>query len=414
MESREASSLMMYQGYEAWEDAAVPFRAATRAVLKMSEMFGSARSWPPANHILAWFEVFTGLQTTHRRPPFGIDKVMVGNREVPVREEVALRLPFGDLLHFAKEDTDTPQPKMLVVAPLSGHFPTLLRGTVRTLLQDHDVYITDWANARDVPVNHGAFGFDDYVDYLIRFFETMGPRSHVLAVCQPCVQTLAAVALMAEDKKPAQPLTMTLMGGPVDTRASPTKVNELATSKPMSWFEEKLISRVPWRHAGAGRRVYPGFLQLTAFMAMNPDRHESQHRKMQQLLADGRTAEAAVIQDFYREYFAVLDLTAEFYLETIDRVFQRDLLGRGELEYRGRKVRPEAIHRTALLTVEGERDDICAVGQTAAAHDLCSTLRPHLKRHHLQPGVGHYGLFSGRKWELQVYPQVRNLVLAMS
>ena len=198
------------------------------------------------------------------------------------------------------------------------------------------------------------------------------------------------------------------------TIAAPTKVNVLATSKPMSWFEQKLISRVPWRHPGAGRRVYPGFLQLTAFMAMNPARHESQHRKLQQLLADGRKVEAAAIQDFYKEYFAVLDLTAEFYLETVDRVFQRDLLAKGELEHRGRKVRPEAIHRTALLTVEGERDDICAVGQTAAAHDLCSTLRPHLKRHHLQPGVGHYGLFSGRKWEQQIYPQVRNLVLAMS
>jgi polyhydroxyalkanoate depolymerase len=303
---------------------------------------------------------------------------------------------------------------MLVVAPLSGHFATLLRSTVRTLLQDHDVYITDWANARDVPVEDGAFGFDDYVDYIVRFLEQIGPDAHVLAVCQPCVQALVAVAIMAEDKHPSQPRSMTLMGGPVYTRAAPTSVNELALSKPMSWFEQTLISRVPAGHPGTGRLVYPGFVQLSAFMSMNPERHISQHRRLQALLAAGKFDEAATIQDFYREYFAVLDLTAEFYLETIDRVFQRDLLGEGKLEYRGRKVRPDAIHRTALLTVEGERDDICAVGQTAAAHDLCSSLRPHLKRHYLQPGVGHYGLFSGRRWEQQIYPQVRTLALVMS
>lgn len=413
MESRETSASMFDWGYHAWADMMAPFRSETPPIMTFSDLLGAGRDWPPVNHLLAWMEMWSGAHTTHHRPPFGIEAVPVGNRQVAVREDVALNLPFGDLLHFAKQDFDTPQPKMLVVAPLSGHFPTLLRGTVRTLLQDHDVYITDWANARDVPLTEGSFGFDDYIDYLIRFLETLGPRSHVLAVCQPCVQTLAAASIMAEDKNPAQPRTMTLMGGPVDTRAAPTKVNALATSKPMSWFERKLISRVASRDPGAGRRVYPGILQLTAFMAMNLDRHESQHRKLQRLLAEGRTAEARAIQDFYKEYFAVLDLDADFYLETVDRVFQRDLLGKGELEYRGRKVRPEAIHRTALLTVEGERDDICAVGQTAAAHDLCSTLRPHLKRHHLQPGVGHYGLFSGRKWELQVYPQVRNLVLAM-
>jgi poly(3-hydroxybutyrate) depolymerase len=405
---------MLYQGYQAWTDTAAPLRIAARVVLKLRELMGAVGDWPPANHLLAWLDVSLGVRTTHHRPPFGIDRVRVGDHEVAVREEVVTRLPFCDLLHFAKDDVQAPQPKMLVVAPLSGHFSTLLRGTIRTLLQDHDVYVTDWANARDVPVAEGSFGFDDHIDYLIRFLEEIGPNAHVLAVCQPCVQTLAAVALMAEDKNPAQPRTMTLMGGPIDTRAAPTKVNALATGKPIRWFEDKLISSVPWRHAGAGRRVYPGFLQLAAFISMNPDRHESQHRKMQQLLASGRNAEAAAIQDFYKEYFAVLDLTAEFYLETVDRVFQRDLLGDGLLEHRGRPVRPDAIHRTALLTVEGERDDICAVGQTAAAHDLCSSLRPHLKRHHLQPGVGHYGLFSGRKWELQIYPQVRNLVLAMS
>ncbi len=406
-------SLMMYQGYQAWTNLTAPFRTAALGAIKLRD-FMDVRDRPFISHLLAWLDVSAGAHITHERPDFGIDQVMVGNRDLEVREEVALHLPFCNLVHFAKDDLDWRQPKMLVVAPLSGHFSTLLRGTVRTLLQDHDVYITDWLNARDVPASEGPFGFDDYIAYLIRFLEHIGPAGHVLAVCQPCVQTLAAVAIMAEDKNPAQPLTMTLMGGPVDTREAPTAVNRLASSKPMSWFEDKLISRVPYGHPGFGRAVYPGFVQLTAFMSINPDRHIGQHRRLQALLAEGKTAEAEVIQDFYKEYFAVLDLTAEFYLETVDRVFQRDLLGRGQLEYRDRKVRPQAIHKTALLTVEGERDDICAVGQTAAAHDLCSMLRPHLKRHHLQPGVGHYGLFSGRKWEQQIYPQVRNLVLAMS
>jgi poly(3-hydroxybutyrate) depolymerase len=318
------------------------------------------------------------------------------------------------LLHFAKDEIDTPQPKMLVVAPLSGHFATLLRDTVQVLLRDHDVYITDWANARDVPVSAGKFGLDDYIDYTIRFMEEIGPRQHVLAVCQPCVPTLAAVAIMAEAGNPAQPATMTLMGGPVDTRISPTVVNDLANANPIEWFRDKLISRVPSRYAGAGRRVYPGFLQLTAFMAMNKQRHIDQHRKLYDLLSGGNDDEATVIRDFYDEYFAVLDLDADFYLDTIEQVFQETLLARGAFIHRGKLVDCGQIKRTALLTVEGERDDICAVGQTAAAHDLCSGLRPHLKRHHLQPGVGHYGLFAGRKWESQVYPQVRNLVLAMA
>ncbi|HUO23773.1 MAG TPA: polyhydroxyalkanoate depolymerase [Caulobacteraceae bacterium] len=404
---------LMYQGYQTFSDLLAPLRAAAEGAIKLRDMMDVCEL-PVVNHLLAWLSVSAGAKITHKRPDFGIDKVMVGNREHAVRETVALSLPFANLIHFAKDDLQAAQPKMLVVAPLSGHFATLLRATVRTLLQDHDVYITDWANARDVPLDAGRFGFDEYVDYVIRFLEHVGPDAHVLAVCQPCVQTLAAVAIMAEDKHPCQPRSMTLMGGPVFTRIAPTGVNELAQSKPMSWFEQNLISSVPFMHPGAGRRVYPGFVQLTAFMSMNPDRHIGQHRRLQALLAAGQYDEAAVIQDFYKEYFAVLDLTAEFFLETVDRIFQRDLLGLGQLEHRGRRVRPDLIHRTALLTVEGERDDICAVGQTAAAHDLCSSLRPHLKRHHLQPGVGHYGLFSGRKWENQIYPQVRNLVLVTS
>jgi polyhydroxyalkanoate depolymerase len=333
---------------------------------------------------------------------------------VPVREEVVLDLPFGKLLHFAKDDVATPQPRMLVVAPLSGHFPTLLTDTVATLLRDHDVYITDWTNARDVPLEEGRFGLEDYTDYVIRFLQHLGPRSHLLAVCQPCVPALAAVAVMAQDHDPCQPLTMTLLGGPIDVRAAPTAVNNLANEHPLEWFRDNVITRVPARYPGAGRKVYPGFLQLTAFMSMNPKRHASQFRKLVQTRGAREDAAADKISEFYTEYMAVLDLTAEFYLETIDKVFQQAALAKGELVHRGRLVDPGAIRQTALLTVEGERDDICAVGQTAAAHILCSSLRPHLKRHHLQPGVGHYGVFSGSKWEKQVYPQVRAMVLAMS
>jgi poly(3-hydroxybutyrate) depolymerase len=405
---------MVYQAYQAWDDSQLPFRIAARAALALRESLDLEAYWPASKAGFAMLDMATELTITHHRPAFNIGPVLVGNREVPVREEVAMGMPFGTLLHFAKDDIDTPQPKVLVVAPLSGHFATLLRGTIQTLLRDHDVYVTDWVNARDVPLEDGRFGFDDYVDYVIAFLEHLGPEANVLAVCQPCVQVLAAVSVMAEDRNPAQPRTMTLMGGPVDTRISPTKVNQLATSKPMSWFEGKLIAEVPWRYPGGGRKVYPGFLQLSAFMSMNLKRHADQYRSLFNLLVDGRASDAEAISGFYKEYYAVLDMTAEFYLETIDRVFQKASLASGTLEYRGRIIDPSAITRTALLTVEGERDDICSVGQTAAAHDLCSHLRPHLKRHHYQPGVGHYGIFSGRKWENQVYPQVKSMVLAMA
>jgi polyhydroxyalkanoate depolymerase len=335
----------------------------------------------------------------------------VGNREVAVREEALHQTPFGTLLRFRK-DIDIAQPRVLVVAPLSGHFATLLRSLIRTMLPEHDVCITDWHNARDVSTGDGRFGFDDYLGHLIAWLEYMGPGVHVVAVCQPCVQVLGAAAVMAEAKSPAQPRSMTLMAGPIDTRVNPTKVNALATGKPIQWFEKNLIATVPARYPGGGRRVYPGFVQLSAFMSMNLDRHRNAHIELYQHLANGDVDKAKPTIDFYDEYFAVLDLTAEFYLETVQWIFQEARLATGELTYRGRKVNPKAIRRTALLTVEGEKDDICSLGQTVAAHDLCSGLRPHLKRHHLQPGAGHYGVFSGRRWEEQVYPQVRNLILA--
>jgi polyhydroxyalkanoate depolymerase len=394
-------------------DAGKPMRAAASAMLGLRPSLGGFGEWPLSKSMFAALSMVADTKLTHHRPSYRIDAVPVGNRIVPVTEQLVLSLPFGNLIHFAK-DVEAPQPKMLLVAPLSGHFATLLRDTVATLLRDHDVYVADWRNARDVPVSAGRFGFDEYVDYVIRFLEEIGPGAHVIAVCQPCVQTLAAVAIMSEDKNPATPRSMTLMGGPVDTRISPTVVNELAVSNSLDWFKKNMVHTVPIQHAGWRRKVYPGFLQLTAFMAMNLGRHMEKHRELYQDLADGRDAEAAATRAFYDEYFAVLDLPAEFYIETVDMVFQRALLAKGELEWRGRKVNPAAIKRTALLTVEGERDDICAVGQTAAAHDLCTGLRPHLKRHHLQPGVGHYGVFAGRKWENQIYPVVRNLVLSVN
>jgi poly(3-hydroxybutyrate) depolymerase len=403
---------MLYQAYQLEDDLVAPWRMLARALQATAGpnfwSFGEGLGRPVA----AALEMISRFRLTHTRPDFGIEAVRVGNRDVPITIETALDLPFGKLLHFAK-DVDTQQPRVLVVAPLSGHFSTLLAGTVRTLLADHDVYITDWANARDVPVEEGRFGVEDYIDYLIRFLETIGPGAHILAVCQPCVQALAAVAVMSEQKHPATPRTMVLMAGPIDPRESPTEVNEFAVSKSLAWFENAVISRVPWRHAGHGRRVYPGFLQLVAFMAMNMDRHRSAHRKLYEHLAKGETAEAEKIKSFYDEYFAVLDLTEEFYLETIDRIFQKADLATGAFTYRGRKVDPGAIRNTALLTVEGGRDDICALGQTAAAHELCRSLRPHLKRHHLQANVGHYGVFNGRRWEREIYPVVRNMILAM-
>ncbi len=400
---------MLYQAYQFQDDLMAPLRNAARR----SKGTGF---WPVVEtlkrQVEAGLEMISRFELTHTRPDFGIRAVRVGNRDVPIREDVALDLPFGKLIHFAK-DVDTPQPRVLVVAPLSGHFATLLSKTVETLLRDHDVYITDWTNARDVPLAAGRFGVEDYVDYVIRFLEAIGPGAHILAVCQPCVQALAAVAVMSEDKHPATPRTMTLMAGPIDPRESPTAVNKLATDKPLSWFERTVTARVPERYQGGGRRVYPGFVQLTGFLAMNMERHRAQHQKLYDHLAAGETAEAEKIKTFYDEYFSVLDLTEEFYIETIDRVFQRAELATGNFTHRGRKVDPGKICRTALLTVEGGRDDICALGQTAAAHDLCQSLRPHLKRHHLQANVGHYGTFNGKRWEKEIYPVVRNFILAM-
>nr|WP_315478416.1 polyhydroxyalkanoate depolymerase [uncultured Rhodoferax sp.] len=402
---------MLYQAYQTQSDFTSPLRLMAQglgASLWMSQTEGSM-----LRKMAASMEVLSRLRLTHTRPAYGIDSVKVGERDIAVAEQAVLTMPFGTLLHFQKQEpTAEPQPKVLLVAPLSGHFATLLRETARTLLQDHDVYITDWHNARDVALRHGAFGLDDYIDHMIRFTQTIGPGTHVISVCQPCVAALAATAIMAEDDDPAQPRSLTLMAGPVDCRVNPTEVNKLAVSKPIEWFEKNLISHVPLPHAGYMRRVYPGFVQLSAFLSMNLDRHKQSFKDLYQHLVNGDVEKANIIRVFYDEYLAVNDLPAEFYLETVEKVFQTYDLPLGKLSYKDRIVNPAAIRRTALMTVEGERDDICAVGQTVAAQDLCSSVRPYKKTHHVQTGVGHYGVFSGRKWNQQIYPRVRDMIHA--
>jgi polyhydroxyalkanoate depolymerase len=400
---------MLYQLYQTQTDLAAPFRhgaglaASWLAGAKFGPPGGSLHKMAAAYELISWF----GL--THTRPAFGIASVRVGNAEAAITEEPVLTTPFATLLHF-KKDTAAIQPRLIVVAPMSGHFSTLLRDTVRTVLQDHDVYVTDWHNARDVPLSAGRFGFDDYVEHLMRFLRFLGPGTHMLAICQPSVPALAAAAVMAADGDPAQPRSLVLMAGPIDTRISPTKVNQLAQSKPLDWFERRLIGTVPRRHAGGGRAVYPGFVQLLSFMSMNPDRHRKALLDLFYHEAKGETDKAEAIRRFYDEYLAVMDMPAEFFLETIRAVFQDHDLPRGRLTWRGNPVDPGAMRKTGLLTVEGERDDICAIGQTLAAQELCPNLRPYKRRHHVQTGVGHYGVFSGRRWSGEIYPIVRDFI----
>jgi polyhydroxyalkanoate depolymerase len=405
---------MIYLTYQIHSDLLAPLRTLAHAAVHA--LNDPRHEWSRnlfVRHASAASEMLARAGLTHARPDFEIDEIEVLDEIVPVHQEASDATPFATLLHFRKA-SGAEQPRVLVVAPLSGHFSTLLRDTVRTLLPEHDVYITDWHNARDVGVEHGRFGIDEYVDHLIRFLEKLGPGAHMVGVCQPCVAVLASAAVMAQAGNPAQPASMTLMAGPIDTRVNPTKVNELAAGKPIEWFERNLIDTVPLRYAGAGRRVYPGFVQLSAFMAMNVERHVRAHTDLYRHLVDGAPDLAEATKAFYDEYFAVLDLPAEFYLETVRTIFQEHALARGELTWHGERVEPRAIRRTALLTVEGEKDDICGLGQTLAAQDLCSGLRPYRKRHHMQAGVGHYGVFSGRRWKGQIYPVVRNVILSSS
>ena len=403
---------MLYDAYQAQSDLLAPLRAWAGLT---SSALRDTCAGPGANYIFksmaAAAEILNRAQLIHARPSFEIDTVEIDGREARVVQEAVADTPFATLLRFRKEATSE-QPRVLLVAPMAGHFPTLLRHTVRTMLPEHDVYITDWKNARDVPVGAGRFGIDEYIDHLVQFLEAVGPAAHVVAVCQPCATLLAAVAVLAQTNHPCQPRSMTLMAGPIDTRVNPTAVNELATGHPIEWFERNLITTVPRRYAGAHRRVYPGFVQVSAFLSMNLPRHVRAHLDLFEHIRKGEDDKAETNKKFYDEYFSVSDLPAEFYLETVRKVFQEFELPRGLFEYRGQRVEPAAIRKTALLTIEGERDDICSVGQTVAAHDLCSSIKPFRKKHYVQAGVGHYGVFSGTRWHSQIYPIVRNMILA--
>jgi poly(3-hydroxybutyrate) depolymerase len=334
---------------------------------------------------------------------------MVKGKTVPVQEEVVLRKPFGQLKRFRREGIEG-GPRLLIVAPMSGHYATLLRGTVERMLPGHDVYITDWRDAKLVPLSEGKFDLDDYVDYLIAFLEHIGPGAHVLAVCQPSVPCYAAAAVMSADKNPARPRTLTMMGGPIDTREAPTAVNTLATERPHSWFQRNVIATIPYGYPGAGRAVYPGFLQLAGFMTMNLGSHLTSHWELfkHMVAGDGESAEAT--KDFYDEYRAVCDMTEEFYLQTVDVVFQRHLLPKGEMMHRGRRVDPAAITDVAILAIEGERDDISGIGQTKAALKISTSLPDEMKQYHLAKGVGHYGIFNGSKWRERIAPFVEQWI----
>jgi poly(3-hydroxybutyrate) depolymerase len=354
-------------------------------------------------------DVFAHASAPRGKPEFALESTVAGGRTVAVREEVALRKPFGQLKHFRKLGVKG-GPKLLMVAPMSGHYATLLRGTVERMLPGHDVYITDWRDAKLVPTEAGDFDLDHYIDYLIEFLEHIGPGAHMLAVCQPAVPAYAAAALMSADKNPCRPKTLTLMGGPIDTREAPTAVNVMATQRPFAWFEHNVVATVPYLYPGAGRQVYPGFLQLAGFMAMNLGEHLTSHWEMFKHLVQGDGESAEASKHFYDEYRAVCDMTAEFYLQTVDVVFQRHLLPKGELMHRGRRVDPKAIRDVALLAIEGERDDISGIGQTRAALGISSGLPAKMKRYHLAKGVGHYGIFNGSKWRGQIAPVVEEWI----
>ena len=365
--------------------------------------------------IAAALDVFAHAAAPRGKPEFGLKRTTIKGKKVAVHEEIVLREPFGQLKHFVREGAPKDDPKLLIVAPMSGHYATLLRGTVERMLPGHDVYITDWRDAKAVPLSEGTFDLDDYIDYLIEFIETIGEqggeRPHVLAVCQPAVPAYAATALMNATKNRWRPRTLTMMGGPIDTREAPTAVNTLATQRPLSWFQRNAIATVPLYYPGGGRKVYPGFLQLAGFMTMNLGSHVVSHWEMFKHLVEGDEEGAAATQKFYDEYRSVCDMTAEFYLQTVDVVFQKHSLPDGKLVHRGRKkVDPKAIKDTALLAIEGERDDISGIGQTKAALDISTGLAASKKQYFLARDVGHYGIFNGRKWRDRIAPVVEDWI----
>jgi len=417
--SGERSALLstpMYWLYEMGHAALDPSRAFADA----TKLFFKNPANPLAHttygkSVAAAMELFERSTRRYGQPEWGIEETMVGGERVPVHIHSVWERPFCRVLHFErifKHVPRRPQPKVLLVAPMSGHYATLLRGTVEAFLPNHDVYITDWRNARSVPVAEGRFDLDDYIDYVISILHMMEGDAHVVAVCQPSVPVLAAVALMEADNDPYVPHTMTLMGGPIDTRVKSTAVNKLAESKGIDWFRSHVITKVPFPHPGVMRDVYPGFLQLTGFMSMNLDRHLEAHRDLFRHLVKGDGDSADKHREFYDEYMAVMDLSAEFYLQTVDTVFIKHSLPKGEMTHRGRRVDPGKIHRVALMTVEGEHDDISGVGQTEATHKLCPNIPAEDKVHYLQMGVGHYGVFNGSRFRSEIQPRIADFALS--
>ena len=400
---------MLYHAYEFQRQLASPVRLWANALEQAytSPYNPLSETWI-GKSVAAGAEIVARLTQNYGKPHFGLATTQIGNETVEVNEEILVRKPFCDLVRF-RRDTIRRDPKVLVVAPMSGHFATLLRGTVEALLPEHEVHIADWKDAREVPVTSGDFSLDDYIDCIIAFCRYLGPDVHVIAVCQPSVPVLAAASLMAEAKDPRQPRSLTLMGGPIDTRQSPTVPNDLAMRNSMMWFRQNVISTVPYGYPGAMRRVYPGFLQLTSFISMNLDRHVNAHMRQFEHLVKGDDDSADGHRTFYDEYLAVMDLNAEFYLQTIEVVFKEHLLPRGEWVSRDRKINPAAIE-TALMTVEGELDDISGIGQTKAAQALTPNIPGARHVHWEQPRVGHYGIFNGRKWREQIMPRVRNFI----
>jgi len=405
---------MIYTLHEMQQSVAGPLHLWAEANRQWFSNPFSLFSYTPASEkIAAGSELLARLVQHYEKPSFDLTSTVVDGREVRVSERIAADHPFCRLLHFERElPSERQDPRVLLVAPLSGHHATLLRDTVRALLPEHDVYITDWVDARLVPMSEGNFHFADYVDYLQQFMRQLGPELHVVAVCQPTVPLLAAVSLMAAQDDPAQPASMTLMGGPIDTRRAQTEVNRYAQTRSLRWFETQVIGRVPLRYPGYARRVYPGFLQHAGFVAMNQDRHLKAHSDFYHHLIEGDGDSADAHRKFYDEYNAVMDMPAEYYLETIEMVFQKHLLPRGEMVLRGERVAPEAIKKTALFTIEGELDDISGIGQTEAAHDLCAAIPKSRKQHYVVPGVGHYGIFSGRRWRESICPKVASFIRA--
>jgi poly(3-hydroxybutyrate) depolymerase len=403
-----------YQLYEMAHLALAPARAAsgfTRNFFK--NPFNPLSNTLIGRNIAASAELFERMTRRYGKPDFDLDSTMIESRIVPVTEEVVWERPFCRVIRFAREmpEQPSPQPKLLIVAPMSGHYATLLRGTVEAFLATHDVHITDWTDARMIPDAQGKFDLDDYIDYLIEILAALSERKdgvalHALGVCQPSVPLICAVALMEARDDPDVPTSMTLMGGPIDTRRSPTAVNKLAEQRGVEWFRRNCIHRVPFPYQGAGRQVYPGFLQLSGFMAMNMDRHVNAHLDMFNHLVDGDGDSAEKHREFYDEYLAVMDLTAEFYLQTVETVFVRHDIPKGAFMHGDALVDLSAIRKTALMTVEGERDDVSGIGQTYAAQDLCSNIPAERKRHHLQSGVGHYGVFNGARFRDEIAPRI--------